>query len=241
MTSPASYSKALASPRFLSNDAMKTRLHRFLVDALAFAYQVDHNELVKVVPARLLPHVNQAKTDTSPAPRSTILSTDEREDILCLANLVRDVGDKVSKHQVSLITIDERYIIKQRILLPARELNVMEGYVLQLLRLYSVHRGIDHRQAGLHTRGFFYGWSVVADESLEKRLVSDDLLIRTVSSNEKMRILLGSALAAFGDKHLRIKGYSEFASGSYWVDPDSSALQQALESRLTYVTYGASA
>jgi hypothetical protein len=163
------------------------------------------------------------------AHRPSLLCPEERYDILLLADLVRKVGDKVARHQTSLVTEDERDIITRRILIPARDLGVMEGYVLKLLRLYSVHKGIDHCQAGLHTRGWLWGWSVVADESFEKRLVSDDLLIKAISDTRDMRFVLGNALAEMGDKHLRTRGYSVYESKSYWVDHYSYALCKAVE------------
>jgi hypothetical protein len=194
------------------------RLQRFLLDTVAFVYEVDNIALREAMTSSNIesaaspPYSNPAlasiphnPSEVSTVSSTSILSQADRNDILYLATNVHEVFEKVQKHQQSLITRNELAFVWLHIVLPSEQLRIDAGYSLDLLNSYATHKGIDRQLAAYHyhTRFPFIGRFMWSQERIARRAISDDNLVRRIAPNEQTRLLLGSAIANFQDMYLR--------------------------------------
>jgi hypothetical protein len=82
------------------------------------------------------------------AAAASILSQDDREDILYLATTARDVCDNLKSHSLSLITASQIHLLHECVYRPANNLKVDPDCALEMLYLYSEHKGKDKKLAG---------------------------------------------------------------------------------------------
>lgn len=76
--------------------------------------------------------------------------------------------------------------------------------MLYLLRLYAEHQGIDRFKAGLYSRRHTLpclGWKLASQDTIGRRVISDDFLVLKLSLNAGTKLLLDQAVTKFSDKH----------------------------------------
>lgn len=107
--------------------------------------KVDHDALRRALPPDYLP-CDLSVRDEIHAPQTTtpsLLCDLDQAEMDRLAATVLKASDNVAKNRISLITNDDYWHMNRRVLHPAYELDIPYGYVLHLLSLYAVHKGIE--------------------------------------------------------------------------------------------------
>jgi hypothetical protein len=167
--------------RTLDPETIKLRFHRFLIDSIAFLYQIEHDQLKAALSdTNLVPADDAVTSETGSKIRRSILSQDERDDMLYLAVLVRNTMGKLHS-----ITYDEKRLIYHNVYVPATELHVSEPHVFLLLRLYADHKGIDYQKAALLTPKRI-PWSANLDCAfLIRRILSDVILAKALTQSRE--------------------------------------------------------
>jgi hypothetical protein len=207
----------------LNVDVMALRLHRFLIDSIAFLYGVNYDDLKKALSnIDLLPTDD---LDTGDDTRPSILSQGERDDILYLATLVRDASDKALTNYGG-ITFQEKQTIYNYVFVPADKLHVSKTYAFHLLRLYAAHKGIQHG-ATTHCKLVGPSWLTPCSrkyDCLARHMASDESLVQTLTKNGQMRLrfLLEGAIERFGKDHML--SYRTFKREGYYADSASHAI-----------------
>jgi hypothetical protein len=195
--------------------AIKRRLHRFLIDSIAFLYEVDPIALKGALSNH--PLVTEDTSEPCKPTKWSILPPDDRAIILDLANTVALTATKVTKQQLSAITATEFHLIHTHVFIPAQQLGVGPAYAMRLLRLYANHRRIDRHAAGLFLREHrmpWRSWIMESQTELAPRFIADDYLAELVAPNEETRVLLGNAVARLSDK--------------YWTDTSGPKMKRLL-------------
>jgi len=207
----------------MTADTAKHLLQRFYLDYVAFLYQVNPIALKNSLSTTSLACKDDFDSDDdlkkpSP-PTSGILTHAERVKILYLSRLVREVVRKVAMNQLSLITRTEIDTINSQIILPVEQLNMDVALTFDLLRGYAEHKGIDRRKAGHHGRypiARWLGWFMLHQDQLARRVVDDDMLVDRMAPNEQTRLLLGSAVARFGERYWKNRNKEPWRP---WITP----------------------
>jgi len=185
-----------------SPEVLELRLHRFLIDSIAFMYEVDPIALKEAMSKSTLATRGDSKAPGS-STWSAVLSSD-REGLLSLATLVSTTSEKVNKQHISSVSTADITFLNTHVSIPAKALLVNPGYAFRLLRLYAVHKGTNRYEAGHYLRKsrlFGGGWRLMNQDDIATRLLSDDFLTERIAPNEETKVLLGEAIARFGDKH----------------------------------------
>ena len=169
----------------------------FLVDYLAFTYNVDLNALRVTLSTTPLASTHAAEKGVS-----SILSQDERSNVTQLATIVDRVCRKVQRQQFSSIPDSDFRHIYNNVHRIATEINVKRCSILLILNTYLDHcnNPVKWARAALQSteRSWRspFAWSIFLNGlKVAKQLVSDDVLNELVAPNEETRILIGSAIA----------------------------------------------
>jgi hypothetical protein len=221
------YTRIPLNNRTLDIDAITLRLRHFLIDSVAFLYEVDHEDIKKALSNTDLVATDNLKLGNNTRP--SILSKNERDDILYLAALVREASDKAEIDHGG-ITFQEKQVIYNHVFVPAYKLQVSKPYVFHLLRLYAVHKGIRHREAS-HCKLGGIPWLASCRRRYDcyaKRVSSDERLVQTLTKNGQMRLrfLLESAITRFSEENKL--SYRALKRDGYYVDSASQAITSVI-------------
>jgi hypothetical protein len=99
--------------------------------------------------------------------------------------------------------------------MPIKHFNIGPPLALLLQRIYAEHKDEDRYQAGLYRKSYFLfrSMTVIDQNQLGGRIISDDLLVSRISPKHETRQLLGSAIAACLKKHWVLRYRSMLKSG----------------------------
>jgi len=216
----------------MTTDTAKHLLQRFYLDYVAFLYQVDSIALKNALSTTSLACKDDFDSDDdlkNPSPpRHGILTPDERVRILYLGRLVREVARKVELNQLSLITRNEIDTINSQIILPVKQLDMDVALTFDLLRGYAEHKGIDRRKAGHHGKypiARWLGWFMLGQDDLARRVIDDDMIVDRMAPNEQTKLLLGSAVARFGEKYWKNRSKKPCTD---WFTPTAEKLKKVV-------------
>jgi hypothetical protein len=175
-----------------------TFLRHFVIVILAFTYDVDFDKLRKALTASPLPLVPSTLASVP------LLSPNDMNYLLELANTIITCGESVHHNHISLIKDAQRALLVGAIMTPATALGISPERIMYHLRFFPRHK-LDARMRRLsclyadRSRGLGW-WKTWQRENLAKGLVCDDLLIERVAPSEEVRVLLGEAVARFRKK-----------------------------------------
>jgi hypothetical protein len=99
--------------------------------------------------------------------------------------------------------------------MPIKHFNIGLALALLLQRIYAEHKDEDRYRAGLYWKSYFLfrSMTVIDQNQLGGRIISDDLLVSRISPKHETRQLLGSAIAACLKKHWVLRYRSMLKSG----------------------------
>jgi hypothetical protein len=177
--------------------------------------------------SRLIAYIPNTKHHNfSKAAAPSILSQDDREDILYLATTASDVHKKIKTHSISLIAESQINLLHECVYRAAYNLKVHPVYALKLLYLYSKHEGIDRKIAGHYIgKVWLLGYCLDSPSDIAQRLISDDLLVELVAPNEQTRLLLGGGVEKFSRKR-RVEHYKAVLIRGFYAAKEFTATME---------------
>ncbi|KAF2115085.1 hypothetical protein BDV96DRAFT_600220 [Lophiotrema nucula] len=178
-------------------------LQRSIIEILAFAYKISSTELSAALQATTLPNIIYTKDNTSYS-----LSAVEHENLFELAQAVRRCTDRVAKNNYSLLSTSDIALIHSNIIKPCQELGITAAYICYLLSYYSKHRCNPSK----HHLAFAYfstSWlwrrrSDIAQTTLQKQMISDDILVEYIAPWDALRVLLGTGISRMRVRHVHV-------------------------------------
>ncbi|KAF2787872.1 hypothetical protein K505DRAFT_329364 [Melanomma pulvis-pyrius CBS 109.77] len=191
------------------------QFRRYLLEIMAFTFQADFALLDCALDQHTL------STSASISTTNSILTEDERFELLRLARTIKDLYGKTRGYQW-LNTLDsDRSAVTDAIAKPAVILSLDGSYILQLISTYADHQCDEtkrkHTLISLslpyplrlfrHLTPFLY--------SLGHHLDSHARIIAATAPHEEVRIVLGNAMKVFQEEELGIKKVPYF-----WVNDD---------------------
>lgn len=139
-----------------ANPTSTKLLQRFLVDYLALPYKVDTQALETALYTTTLA-ANEDEDDLKAPTRTrsgrvSILTEDERIEILRLSDIVDDTCWRIWEKKAYLVARSDIEEIYTKIIFPAKELGLPEGLAINFVRLYRVHKDTQRRKANHYGR-----------------------------------------------------------------------------------------
>jgi hypothetical protein len=177
----------------LSEKASALKL--FIFEIIAFAYGADRNALLK------------AYTSSSVAvPRFEVRHTkEERDNYFALSQIVKQTQQRVPRNQLCAIPQSAYDTIYTELILPCIELNANPAYVSEWLQTYHMHEFKPKRRIKTIGNLPFFGTLFLCwwnQTRLGQGVTAADVYVESMSPNESVRMLLGAAIAEFGDRRL---------------------------------------
>jgi hypothetical protein len=123
-----------------SAETLKLRIYRFLIDSIAFMYEVDAVALRHAMSKSTFASLDNFYPGST---RWSAILRSDREALLSLATIVSTTSEKVKKQQLSSITTADYRLINTNVIIPTKALLVHPCYAMRLLRVYAVHKGTD--------------------------------------------------------------------------------------------------
>jgi hypothetical protein len=185
----------------------------FIFEIIAFAYGADRNALLKAY---------TSSSGADPVPSFDLRHTkEERENYLALSKTIKETQERVQRNQLCSIPQSSYDTIYTDLILPCAELKVKAAYVAEWLHTYHVHEfNPKQRMKAFKKAPFGFGWW--HGEFLTRGLVAADVYVEYMAPNENTRLLLGEAIAKFGDK--RMSWSENDLRGKRNVNPTQNAI-----------------
>lgn len=172
-----------------------SHLRRYLIEILAFSYDVDQAELHAALSTTCLA--------TGPKYSGIILDDAERKHLLDLSTIIQQTYDHIQADNAELVPYQNEENIRQLAIYPADALNISSPFILDHLSSYHIHQCDPSKRKKTmlyaYHRPMLKWWP--CHEQLAKQLISDDLLIWHISPSERVRLLLSAGVARFRAKH----------------------------------------
>lgn len=193
-----------------------TQLGRYLIEIVAFTFNSDY--------ALLNQALGQPTFANFVPTKNSILTEDERVELLRLALISKELYGKHRGHQFLTTRDSDRRALADGIIKPAIVLDLAASYILELISTYANHQcdvaKRNHTLISLNApqplwlfrKLTFFLWFFGEHFDAHSRIIS------AISPNEGVRIMLGDAMRRFQENDLGIKRFSNSYSGDDWPD-----------------------
>jgi hypothetical protein len=182
------------------------QLRRYLIEIMAFTFNADIALLNHTLGKPL------SLTSTSTSTTNSTLTTDERVELLRLACISKDLYGKHTGYQFLTTRESDRRAVADAIVMPALELDLSAGYIVELISTYADHQCDETKRK--HTLvslsipcllWLFRRLAVLGLAILGHHLDSHARIVGATAPNEDVRMVLGNAMKAFQEEELGIK------------------------------------
>lgn len=202
---PPPYSATTISQTYTPQRDPVMQLRRYLVEIMAFTFNVDSALLNHALGQDTLP------TSASVSNTNSILTEDERVELLRLALITNDLYGKRGRPQFLATRDSDRRAVADGIVVPALQLELSATYILELISTYANHQcDKTKREHTLLYRNIPYPLCLFRHLTLlldlfGAHLYSHALIISTITPNEHVHTVLSNAMRVFQEEELGIK------------------------------------
>ncbi|KAF2184902.1 hypothetical protein K469DRAFT_708678 [Zopfia rhizophila CBS 207.26] len=202
---PPPYSATAISQNHTPQRDPVIQLRRYLIEIMAFTFNADFALLNHALGQHTLP------TSASISTTNSTLTDDERVELLRLALISKDLYRKQRGHQLLTTRDSDRRAVTDAIVIPALQLELSAGYILELISTYADHRCDEtKREYTLISLNIPYPLCLFRHLTLLLALFGHHLhsharIISATAPNEDVRIVLGNAMKVFQEEELGIK------------------------------------
>jgi hypothetical protein len=189
------------------------QLSRWLLEILAFTFEADMAAL------------SSTSTQTV-AGRATILPDPEKQSLLQIAHLLKDMCRKVGRSDWYIIPLSDRQHVIDSITKPCEVLNVDRDFVLALLASYATHQcdSASRSSTVLSKRvPYFFRYRSRFDPFLVRlgnTIRSHAKLVEGIELDEAARAVLQKAMAGYLERH-RLTALPVSEDSFYWTDTNA--------------------
>ena len=194
------------------------QLRRYIVEIVGFTFDADYSLLNQAL--------GQTALTTSTPPTNSILTPDERAELLGLVTLIQELNEKISAAGTQWLTVRsaDREAVADAVIRPALYLGLPVSYALELVSTYALHQ-CDESKRSLslisQRKPYFYSifrsLSFLGPFNIILGMFTDELwshahIVGIAAPNEEVRMVLGNSMHAYQKEVLGIKGVMNIES-----------------------------
>jgi hypothetical protein len=198
--------------------------------------------------------LGQTASMTFTSPTNSILTPEERAQLLDVVTLVEELRGKFSEENTQWLTVPSgnREAVADALIRPALYLGLRASYVLEVVSTYAVHQCSGSKRSlsfisqskprfyGIFRRLTFLGPFNLAVYCLTQELWAHARIIDTATPNEEVRIVLRTAIHIYQKEVLGIKnvsGTDSILEYGEWADLKKASISKDEEKQFEYARW----
>jgi hypothetical protein len=233
--SPPPYSARSPSPSLSPNPVAQNplvQLRRYLIEIIGFTFDADFSLLNQAL--------GQTASVTPTSPTNSILTPNERVELLDLVTLIKELNTKISDADTQWLTVrsSDREAVADAVIRPALYLGLPASYILELVSTYALHQCDESKRSLsfiLQRKPYFYSMfrslSFLGPFNVVLGIFTNELwslahIVKIVAPNEEVRMVLGNAMHTYQKEVLGIEEVMHIES--FWERHKWRSLKKAL-------------